>query len=497
MRAARLELWSFREDVHVETDQDTGRLTLHGRWDDVRLPPQCPAIREALRRMTLGPIRLENVLADPADRAALARLLECCAAMVVRSMGFGPDELVLSVVPLTPQARFLPEEPAPGRPVRLSRFATLTTDGSSYRLESPLSLHRVVLHGPRAVWLLSALGAPVPPERVAAPPLTDLLGYLLAAGMVVAAEDTGPPARFAEDEDPVLASWSPLDLMFHTRATLGRHDGDYGATYPGGDREPDEPVVVPATGPVVALPRPGWAQVLAHDPPLSAVLEARPGEPRFPAAPPTARDLGELLYRAARVRALSRPADRPRAELSERPYPSSGGCYPFELYVVAHRCTGLARGVYHYDPLGHRLELLTAAGPAELLDAAAIAANLPGPPPLLIVVTARFRRLSWKYGGLGYVLALKDLGLLVQSLSMVATAIGLRSRPADGGDIECAARVLGTDWRAESSLAALAVGMPDERRGDRCERRPRNGADWPARAAARLARAWRARSGLG
>ncbi|MFI6292806.1 SagB family peptide dehydrogenase [Nonomuraea sp. NPDC050790] len=496
MRAARLELWSFREDVLVETDEDTGRLTLRGRWDDVVLAPQRPAVREALRRMTLGPIRLENVPADPADRATLARLLERCAHMVVRSVGFSPDELVLSVVPLTPQARFLPVEPPPGLPVRLSRFATLTTDGTSYRLESPLSLHRVVLHGRRALWLLSALGAPILPEEIPEP-LAALLAHLVAAGMAVVARDPAP--RFAEDEDPVLASWSPLDLMFHTRSTLGRHDGDYGATYPHGDREPDEPVVTPAAGPAVALPRPDWKEILAADPPLSAVLEAGSCGTGFATAPPTARDLGELLYRTARVRALRRPADHPQAELSERPYASSGGCYPFELYVAVHRCAGLARGVYHYDPLGHRLELLATPGTAELLDAAAIAANLPGPPPLLIVVTARFRRLSWKYDGLGYVLALKDLGLLVHSLSLVATAMGLRARPADGGDIDGTARVLGIDWRAESSLTALAVGAAEERPpgpGRRAgERYPANGADWPARAAPLLARARRGRPG--
>ncbi len=47
------------------------------------------------------------------------------------------------------------------------------------------------------------------------------------------------------------------------------------------------------------------------------------------------------------------------------------------------------------------------------------------PPQVLISVTARFRRLSWKYGGLAYRLVMLHVGVLMQSLYLVCTAMRL------------------------------------------------------------------------
>src|SRR5690606_8162808 len=42
-------------------------------------------------------------------------------------------------------------------------------------------------------------------------------------------------------------------------------------------------------------------------------------------------------------------------ELSVRPSPAGGALHELETYVAVHRCQGLAPGLYHYDPLHHRL----------------------------------------------------------------------------------------------------------------------------------------------
>ena len=46
-------------------------------------------------------------------------------------------------------------------------------------------------------------------------------------------------------------------------------------------------------------------------------------------------------------------------------------------------------------------------------------------PQVLIIVTARFGRISWKYSSIAYALILKDVGVLIQTFYLMATDIGL------------------------------------------------------------------------
>ena len=501
--------WSFREDVYIEPEPHRGNVVVHSRWEDVILPSPGATVLEAMRRMSLGPILLDNVIREDAELRELDAILDGLQHLVVRSFGFDPEQPLMSVVPLTPQARFrLPVSPLV-HPVRLSRFALIRTDGNNFHVESPLSLHRVILHRADAMSGVGSLIRPVDPSAIGRES-QPVIAYLMAAGMVVQAveEDPFQPMVFEEDVDPALVAWTPVDLMFHTRSTLGRHDHDFGATYPMGDQWSVEPVVKPrpARGPVdpgparaptgpeparapIALPRPKWGELLASDPPLTAAVEASRHTRHYGERQLTADELGELLYRTARVRSLiGSPDETSTTSTSDRPYPSSGSSYELELYATVDRCADIPRGVYHYDPLRHRLEPI-GSDPAdvdELLETGKVAANLDATPPVLLTITARFRRLSRKYNGLSYSLVLKNVGALTQTLSLVSTAMGLAACRLDSGDIEVTGRVFGLDWRVESTVGGFVIGHrtgPEPRRSGRYAV---NDAEWVAQARAAL-----------
>ncbi|XVQ07056.1 SagB family peptide dehydrogenase [Spirillospora sp. CA-255316] len=482
--------------MHVEVDPDTRDLVLHSRWGADELRGPAPVVREALRRMTFGPITLDNVTRDPAERAEIGAVLDRFAHLVVRSVASEADRPLLSVVPLAPEARFRFRDLAEESLVRLSRFAVQWTEGDGYLLESPLSLHKVVLHDSAAARITASLGRPVRPRAVQAsgPSAAEMLGHLVAAGMVVVAEpaeDDRLPV-FAEDIDPVLKSWRPLDLMFHVSTSLGRHDKDVGMTYRLEQGAVPEPVVAKPRGKdAIDLYRPRFADLLAADPPFSAVLEGYRTVGGFGLAVPTAQDVAELLYRTARVRSLFEEAraGHPPVTVSERPYPTTGSCHPFEMYLAVHACDGLPRGVYHYDPLGHRLETVPAgdADVAELIESAQVGAGLVGPPPVLLAVTARFRRIAWKYNGLSYVLLLKDLGHLVQTVLLASAAMGLAAATVTTPDIALATRILGTDWRTEPSIGWMVLGVPAQGEEKRAPVRGTNDAEWGDRSASILA----------
>ena len=78
---------------------------------------------------------------------------------------------------------------------------------------------------------------------------------------------------------------------------------------------------------------------------------------------------------------------------------------------------------------------------------------------MVITITSRIHRLSWKYSGLPYALTLKHVGAVVQNLYLIGTAMGLAACALGSGDVELAARTTGTDWLTEPSVGGFALGV--------------------------------------
>jgi len=108
----------------------------------------------------------------------------------------------------------------------------------------------------------------------------------------------------------------------------------------------------------------------------------------------------------------------------------------------------------------HALERLAAPGPASeaLLDQASATLGGAGRPQVLLVVTARFQRLSWKYRSMVYALVLKHVGVLYQTLYLIATDMGLAPCAMGGGDSDLFAEVSGLDPLVEASVGEFALG---------------------------------------
>jgi SagB-type dehydrogenase family enzyme len=497
------ELWSLREDVLMESDAADDSVVLCGRWGSLVVRNPGEPVRKLLYRMQLGPVSLDNVLAgaDGTERAGIAarraRLLvalERLQPLIVRSVAArGTEHPLMSMVPIARWARFQTQAVALDLPVRLSAYAALRSDGADTVVESPLSLHRVVLHRVEAAWIVATLARPCTPREAARIlPLPgglvqDVIAYLVAAGIVVQGDVEPEAGRtvFAEDEDPALRGWTAVDLAFHAHSTQGRHDGDFGATYPFGAGSGPEPVVKqwPPNAVRHRLHQPRLAEVIAADPPFTAVLESRRSSRTFGSDGFTARELGELLFRTARTRATRERSDGDahHAPLADRPYPGGGALHELEFYLAVHDCPGIERGVYAYDSAAHELvEVCMSPDAVDSLAAQArYAAGLDGPPPVLILMTARFRRISWKYTGLSYALILKDVGVAMQTLYLVGTAMGLATCAIGGSEIDESSRILGLDWLVESSVGLFMVGAPAADRLTGGESRPRDRLDVP------------------
>ncbi len=218
----------------------------------------------------------------------------------------------------------------------VSRFAYQHPYEGTMVLESPLSKFRVKLLDWRASALLAQLAQPqtlatlTPPPYLGPETAYQFLNLLWAAGFLT-----------ADPEPPSLQLWDFHNLLFHSRNRNGRHD------YPDVDYNSEQwsnfPVVKPPMSErIVPLPCPNLGALMCNDATLTEAIEARKSVRDYDDNHPiSVEQLGELLYRTARVKELvdaeecfgeswrKHPRFRPDfeyGELSRRPYPGGGGC---------------------------------------------------------------------------------------------------------------------------------------------------------------------------
>lgn len=334
---------------------------------------------------------------------------------------------------------------------RLSRFAYLRREGDDLVLESPLAVAQIILHGPAVAAALQCLSAPtsardLDEQGLPLEPACALLGLLSAGGFV-------DPENAIESDSARL--WEFHDLLFHARSRLGRHDQPYGGAYAFADIEPLAALKPPGQGERIILAP--ATELDSSQASLQTVMMRRRSLRTHSTTPIDRARLGAFLHRAARhLKTL--PTEH--GELAARPYPAGGALYELELYLVVDRCDDLARGLYHYRPGEHALERrpeVTAATEA-LLDQASATLSGAGRPQVLIVVAARFGRLAWKYRSVAYALVLKHVGVLYQTLYLVATDMDLAPCAMGGGDSDLFAEASGLDPLAEPSVGEFALG---------------------------------------
>ena len=181
--------------------------------------------------------------------------------------------------------------------------------------------------------------------------------------------------------------------------------------------------------------------------------------------PITLPELARFLDGAARVQSkwksrIDLGGGGPMVSYTARPYPSGGSAYELELYLAVANCEGLARGFYHYDADRHALVPIGASAP-ELdaqLAAAEFAMDAPGAPQILITIAARFDRTAWKYSSIAYSLVLKDVGVLIQTLYLMATDMGLGGCAIGSINIDLFAKMTGLEFHVEGPVGQFALG---------------------------------------
>lgn len=245
--------------------------------------------------------------------------------------------------------------------------------------------------------------------------------------------------------------WDPIELAVQRRTAFG------GARV---ERAPSPPPVIRprfTDRPATALPPPLPSLPMA----LDVALARRRSERTYAARPLQLQELSTLLHHAARV--VQRLDDPALGDRLLRPFPTAGARSELEIYALVDRgVAGTEPGAYHYDPFEHRLRQLRGRDDDHqriLRSVHAMAGGaLDRDPAVVLLITAVFGRIMWKYRDLGLSLIYKDVGALLQTLYLVATALELAPCALGSGAEAENSRWLGLDPLQESQVGCFVIG---------------------------------------
>ncbi|MBO1349335.1 MAG: SagB family peptide dehydrogenase [Hormoscilla sp. GUM202] len=459
-------LLDFKKDISVIEEGDG--VVMRSANSSFNLGQLSPGLVAALRQLADGGAtedRLADIVQETADAAALPMFyyyLQQFINMGIICYTVRADGLPLAtLVPFSTAGQLEFPHVALDQKYTLSRFAYCRHEKGRAIVETPLFPAKIILADWRSAALLGELAQPQDCNTltkipgISADTVRSFFSLLLTAKMLDVASAT---------ENDTMTQWEFHDLLFHSRSRMGRHDYPSGKTHPFLDKIPPLPAVKPkmsdfsGTVRAIDLYKPDIPKLKAGDVPFTWVLEERKSIRNYGGNPITDKQLGEFLYRSARMRAL-RPS-MTMMECSNRPYPGGGACYELELYLAVNTCDNIDSGLYHYCPQDHQLcHIADRNRQVEALLKNALGSSGEDElPQVLIILAARFQRVAWDYQSMAYSIILKHVGVLYQTMYLVATAMDLAPCGLGAGNADLFATAAGTDYYAESSVGEFMLG---------------------------------------
>jgi SagB-type dehydrogenase family enzyme len=351
---------------------------------------------------------------------------------------------------------------------RLSKFTMCRREESYCIAESSLSNTEVLIHSPEVFFVLAQLSKPRTIDELQANcPRLDAVALRLLLdvfSILEIVDQTDANGNFREDTDPRLRLWECHDLYFHLQSRAGGSSRPIGAHYPFSGSIPAAPALEPFhSTDSFPLYKPDLNGLVANDVSLTEALESRNSIRSHGATPIAAQQLGEFLYRSARITELgpaTSPNNQSHYQMSRRPYPSGGACYDLEIYITVTKCAGLEPGLFWYHPLEHSLHRVSGVTryTEALIRDATLTSLSDSPPQLLFTFTSRTARLSWKYRRISYATTLKNVGVLIQTMYLVATAMRLAPCALGTGNSETFLKAAGLDRLTECPVGEFMLG---------------------------------------
>ena len=192
---------------------------------------------------------------------------------------------------------------------------------------------------------------------------------------------------------------------------------------------------------------------------LREALRLRRTRRQFSGEPATLADIAGLLRGACGITGEVTGNLPAGASDKLRAWPSAGGLYPIELYLLPLKCRELNPSVYH-----HRVsrDSLVELGPMPTqgeLEKMLFAEGLWKDASLLIVLTGVFERTAAKYADRGYRFVQQEAGHVMQNLLLMAEELRFNAVALGGFFEDELATALGLEPERESPIYAVILGQ--------------------------------------
>ena len=189
----------------------------------------------------------------------------------------------------------------------------------------------------------------------------------------------------------------------------------------------------------------------AGGPPFWDVIRVRRSLRSYTHEPLTMEEISQLIW-ATQGTTLEVSGYKFRAA------PSAGALYPVETYLAVNRVQGLKAGMYHYDAVDGKLQLLEEGDFGSRAAVAALDQPMVEQAAVVFIWTAIVERAKWKYLERAYRYIYLDAGHIGQNLYLGATALGLGCCAIGALYDEEVDELVGADGVNETVVYMCAIG---------------------------------------
>jgi oxazoline/thiazoline dehydrogenase len=456
---------AFKPEISLIEEAEKG-LILKAPYIEFNLSKLSPGIVAAIKVMcTEGATEkaLSQLVVATDGSSALAKFYYYLEQFVILGLVYHTLEIdgsaIATVIPIATPYKWHLSEIVTDSQYQLSRFAYCHSEKSHLVVESPLSKAKIVLKDWRSAALINELSqSKTISDLTKIPGISEATARLFLSFLLTSEMLSPVNSDRSLEHSETLTQWEFHDLLFHSRSRGGRHSNLIGKTFRFlGKIEPTPVLKAKPSNEIINLYKPDIDSLKQTDTPFTAILESRKTIRKHGKKPITVEQLGEFLYRSARLREIM---PRDNMDCSNRPYPTGGACYDIEIYTAINSCENIDAGLYYYAPQDH--QLCKVSGKTKqveaLLKSAGLSVEIEVEPQILILLSSRFSRVSWGYESMAYSLILKHVGILYQTMYLVATAMNLAPCGVGGGNSELFAAAAGCDYFAESSVGEFILG---------------------------------------